>query len=208
MPKLMEHSRHPYGPAYARLIDRLAQLPGIGRKSAERMAYHLLNCDPVRDAGTRRGPAVYPRGGPPMPAMLQSDRRRFVRHLPRSAAGQAVDLHCRAAERSDRLGGGRRLFRVVSCAARPDFAAGRRRPGADLTIDALVRRVRSNGVKEIVMATNPTLEGDGTALYISNLLEEEAVKITRLARGIASGSVLEFANGRCWRTPCAAGRRF
>ena len=58
----------------------------------------------------------------------------------------------------------------------------------------LVDRVRRDGVTEIVMATNPTLEGDGTALYISNVLEGTGVKITRLARGIASGSVLEFAN--------------
>ena len=64
----------------------------------------------------------------------------------------------------------------------------------DLTIHQLVRRVRNDGVKEIVMATNPTLEGDGTALFITNLLENDDVKITRLARGIASGSVLEFAN--------------
>ena len=64
----------------------------------------------------------------------------------------------------------------------------------DLTIDALVKRVRTQGVREIVMATNPTLEGDGTALFISNLLANDNVKITRLARGIASGSVLEFAN--------------
>ena len=63
-----------------------------------------------------------------------------------------------------------------------------------LTIDALVDRVRREGVTEIVMATNPTLEGDGTALYIANVLEGTGVKITRLARGIASGSVLEFAN--------------
>ncbi|MCH9654541.1 MAG: toprim domain-containing protein, partial [Planctomycetes bacterium] len=64
----------------------------------------------------------------------------------------------------------------------------------DLTIGALIRRVKLEGVTEIIMATNPTLEGDGTALYISNLLENENVDITRLARGIASGSVLEFAN--------------
>ena len=64
----------------------------------------------------------------------------------------------------------------------------------DLTLAALVRRVKVAGVRELVMATNPTLEGDGTALYISNLLAELPVKITRLARGIASGSVLEFAN--------------
>ena len=59
---------------------------------------------------------------------------------------------------------------------------------------ALVDRVRKQGVREIVMATNPTLEGDGTALFISNLLANEPVKITRLARGIPTGSVLEFAN--------------
>ena len=64
----------------------------------------------------------------------------------------------------------------------------------DLTLAALVRRVRREGITEIVMATNPTLEGDGTALYIANLLAEEPVRITRLARGIATGSVLEFAN--------------
>ncbi|MCH7989023.1 MAG: toprim domain-containing protein, partial [Planctomycetes bacterium] len=63
-----------------------------------------------------------------------------------------------------------------------------------LTIDALVRRVRDEGITEVVMATNPTLEGDGTALFISNLLENEKVTITRLARGVPSGSVLEFAN--------------
>ena len=64
----------------------------------------------------------------------------------------------------------------------------------NLTIQQLVKRVRREGVTEIVMATNPTLEGDGTALFITNLLENDDVKITRLARGIASGSVLEFAN--------------
>ena len=64
----------------------------------------------------------------------------------------------------------------------------------DLTIDALLRRIRQQGVTEVIMATNPTLEGDGTALFISNLLASESVSITKLARGIASGSVLEFAN--------------
>jgi recombination protein RecR len=63
-----------------------------------------------------------------------------------------------------------------------------------LTIDALVNRVRAGSVGELIMATNPTVEGDGTALYISNLLADLPVRITRLARGITPGSVLEFAN--------------
>jgi len=63
-----------------------------------------------------------------------------------------------------------------------------------LTIEALVDRVREGNFAEVIMATNPTIEGDGTALYISNLLSEFPVEITRLARGITAGSVLEYAN--------------
>jgi recombination protein RecR len=63
-----------------------------------------------------------------------------------------------------------------------------------LTIAPLVERVRRGIIKEVILATNPTLEGDGTALYISNVLAETGVQITRLARGLATGTVLEFAN--------------
>jgi recombination protein RecR len=63
-----------------------------------------------------------------------------------------------------------------------------------LTIDALAARVRSGTISELIMATNPNLEGDGTALLIANRLSESGVRITRLARGLASGSTLEFAN--------------
>jgi recombination protein RecR len=65
----------------------------------------------------------------------------------------------------------------------------------DLTIDALVARVRQGSVKEVVMATNPNLEGDGTSLYIHSLLHPLGVKITRLARGLPAGSTIEFASG-------------
>jgi recombination protein RecR len=65
-----------------------------------------------------------------------------------------------------------------------------------LTVDSLLRRVQQGGVQEVIMATNPTLEGDGTALYLSTLLANSGVRITRLARGLPSGSVLEFANNQ------------
>jgi recombination protein RecR len=65
-------------------------------------------------------------------------------------------------------------------------------PG-DLTIDALERRVRDAKPREVILATNPTVEGDGTALYIESLLRESGVKVTRLARGLAVGSQLEYA---------------
>jgi recombination protein RecR len=73
-----------------------------------------------------------------------------------------------------------------------------------LTIDKLVERVKAGGVdstgsprvEEIIMATNPNLLGDGTVLYISSLLKSTGVKITRLARGLATGTTLEYASGR------------
>ena len=63
-----------------------------------------------------------------------------------------------------------------------------------LTIESLCQRVKDGEVEEIIMGTNPTLEGDGTALYLSNILADLSVNVTRLARGITSGSVLEHAN--------------
>ena len=63
-----------------------------------------------------------------------------------------------------------------------------------LTIDALVARVRRGNFSEIIMATNPTVEGDGSALYITNQLSEFPIEVTRLARGITTGSVLEHTN--------------
>ena len=66
-------------------------------------------------------------------------------------------------------------------------------PG-DLTIDALIKRVKAGGVTEIVIATNPTMEGEGTALHIKSLLSDTGVRVTQLARGLPSGSQLEYAS--------------
>jgi recombination protein RecR len=68
-------------------------------------------------------------------------------------------------------------------------------PG-DLTIKQLVDRVNKGDVKELIMATNPNMAGDGTSLYISSLLRNTGVKITRLARGIPTGSTIEYASGK------------
>jgi recombination protein RecR len=65
----------------------------------------------------------------------------------------------------------------------------------DLTVDALTRRLESGAVREVIMGTNPTMEGDGTALYVQNIIARHpAVTVTRLARGLATGSNIEYAN--------------
>ncbi len=67
---------------------------------------------------------------------------------------------------------------------------------SDLSIEKLVERIRAGGVSEVVMATNPNMAGDGTSLYIGSLLRSSDVKITRLARGLATGSTIEYASGK------------
>ncbi len=77
-----------------------------------------------------------------------------------------------------------------------------------LTLDALETRVRSGNVRELIMATNPNLEGDGTAMLVAQRLAETGVPITRLARGLASGSALEFANKEMLADALSGRQRF
>lgn len=193
MPKLVEATRHPYGPSFGRLIDRLARLPGIGRKSAERMAYYLLHCDPAEtrelaEALRTIRDVVHPyRQCFNLTEGELCEICRDPRRDPQSLCVVEQPKDLIALEAAGVFSG---LYHVLGGRISPLNGV----EPEDLTIDALIRRVHDQQVREIVMATNPTLEGDGTALYISNLLADAPVKITRLARGVASGSVLEFAN--------------
>lgn len=191
--RLSDPSAHPFGAAVGRLVDEFANLPGIGRKTAERLANHILSC--------RKHEAL---------ALADAIRevKESVKRCEKCAnlTDQELCSVCRDPRR-DRT--------VVCIVEQPrDVTAlessaaftgtyhvlwGRISPlegqePEDLTLDLLMKRIRADGVREVIMATNPTLEGDGTALYIANLLQESGVRITRLARGIPTGSVLEFAN--------------
>jgi recombination protein RecR len=175
------------------LIDQLAKLPGIGRKSAERLAYHLLRvpkaeavalADAIRDV---RENVHYCRACFNLAegelCTICSDPKRDQSQL--CVVEQPRDLMA-----LEQAGVYRGLFHVLLGRIAPLDGVG----PDQLTIDRLIERVRSGGVKEIIMATNPTVEGDGTALYLSNLLAEFPVNVTRLARGITTGSILEYTN--------------
>lgn len=193
MPKVLESPKHPYGPTFAQLIERLAKLPGIGRKSAERMAYHLLNCDPVETqelAESLRAIRAVVHPCRQCFNLTEGELCEICRDPRRDAHSVCVVEQPKDLIALEAAGVFSGLYHVLGGRISPLSGVG----PDDLTIDALIRRVREQQVREIVMATNPTLEGDGTALYISNLLAGEPVTITRLARGVASGSVLEFAN--------------
>jgi recombination protein RecR len=176
-----------------RLIDELARLPGIGRKSAERLAYHLLRvpkaeaiglADAIRDV---RENVHYCRSCFNLAegelCAICSDPKRDQSQL--CVVEQPRDLMA-----LEQAGVYRGLYHVLLGRIAPLDGVG----PDQLTIDRLIDRVRAGDVKEIIMATNPTVEGDGTALYLSNLLAEYPVNVTRLARGITTGSILEYTN--------------
>jgi len=175
------------------LISQLGKLPGIGKKSAERLAYHLLHlskpeamalAEAIRDVkqNVRYCTTCY--------NLAEGDLCSICSDPGRDGSTICVVEQPRDLMSLEQTGIYRGLYHVLLGRIAPLDGIGPQ----DLTIDALVRRVQAGEVKEVIMATNPTTEGDGTALYISNLLADLPVKITRLARGITSGSVLEYAN--------------
>jgi len=176
-------------------INEFEKLPGIGKKSAERIVYHLLKVSNKE-------------------AFALSDAIRSMKENVHYCK-QCFNLAEGAGELCDVCSDPRRDQSVLCVVEQPrdliqlentgryrglyHVLLGRVSPldgvGSDqLTIDRLVKRVKSGAFKEVIMATNPTVEGDGTALMITNRLEDLPIKITRLARGITTGSTLEFAN--------------
>jgi recombination protein RecR len=190
-----------------KLIEQLSKLPGIGKKSAERLAYHILRmhetealalADAIRNLkqNLRYCETCYNLAEGPRCAICQ-DASRDQHVL--CVVEQPRDLIA-----LEETGAYRGLYHVLLGRIAPLEGIG----PEHLTIDALVQRVRRGGIQEVVMATNPTVEGDGTALYISNLLSELPVTITRLARGITTGSVLEFANKEMLTDALSGRQRF
>jgi recombination protein RecR len=178
-----------------RLIEEFGKLPGIGPKSAERLAFYILKAegaeamklaDAIRDVKT------------------QIKRCQVCGNLSEhevcqicSDPGRDKSVICVVEQPKDvvsleKTGACKWLYHVLGGHIAPLDGV----EAHDLTIDKLVARVRSGDIKEIIMATNPNIEGDGTSLYISSLLRPLGVRITRLARGLPTGSTIEYASGR------------
>lgn len=175
------------------LVHQLGRLPGIGRKTAERLAFHLLRI-PKRDALALASAIQQVRESVHYCAdcfnLAESQLCEICRDSRRDRSQLCVVEQPRDLMSLEQSGAFRGLYHVLLGRIAPLDGVG----PDQLTIDALVERVAVGRFEEVIMATNPTVEGDGTALYISNLLSEFPVRITRLARGITAGSVLEYAN--------------
>jgi recombination protein RecR len=183
------------GGAIARLAQELGKLPGIGPKSAERLTHFLLTADKRYVLGLAEALRGIKENVHPCRQcfnLTEGDLCSLCADPRRDASAICVVEQPRDLAALERSGSYRGLYHVLHGRLAPLDNVG----PEQLTIDQLVDRVRQGNVKEVIMATNPTLEGDGTALYISNLLAGAGVRITRLARGLPSGSVLEFANSQ------------
>jgi recombination protein RecR len=175
------------------LIERLGQLPGVGKKSAERLAYHLLRVskgealalsDAIREV---REKVCY---CSVCFNLAEDDLCPICRDSSRDETRLCVVEQPRDLMALEQAGVFRGVYHVLLGRIAPLEGIG----PDQLTIDALVERVRCGNFVEVIMATNPTVEGDGSALFITNQLAEFPVTVTRLARGITAGSVLEYTN--------------
>ena len=183
-----------FPPALESLVEQFARLPGIGKKSAQRLAFFVLGlpdgeAEAFADAivAARKSISCCPicqnfaEGDGPCPICASPKRDRTV------ICVVADPKDVIAMERGREYDG---LYHVLHGVISPMNHVG----PDDLHIKSLVERVASGEVEEIIMATNPDTEGEATAMYLSRLLKPFGVKITRLAYGIPVGSHLEFAD--------------
>lgn len=183
-----------YTQSLNRLIEEFGKLPGIGPKTAERLAFYLLKTD-AKDAMAM--------------AEAISNVKNNIKSCSQCFNLSEADLCSICLDK-------RRDSSIICVVEQPKDVITLEKTGLckwvyhvlqghiaplsgvepeDLTIDELMSRLRTGQVKELVMATNPDIEGDGTCLYISSLVRSMDIKITRLARGLPGGTKLEYASG-------------
>lgn len=175
----------------ARLIQEFTRLPGIGPRSAQRLAYHVLRAPEdealalARALGDVKRRIVFCGAcwniTETDPCALCADERRDRALI--CVVEQPLDVLV-----VERTGGYRGLYHVLHGALNPIEGVG----PEQLRVRELTERVEAGGVGEVIMATNPSLEGEATSMYLQRLLGPLGVRVTRLARGLPSGADLEY----------------
>ena len=176
-----------------RLIDELKKLPGIGSKSAQRLAFHVLRtpredaerlCQAIRDVKDRVTYCTTCNNITDAdPCQLCDDPGRDHRIICVVEEPQNVSV-------VDRTGGFRGRYHVLMGTISPLQGVG----PDDLKIKGLLARIAGGGVEEVILATNPTVEGEATAIYLARLLKPLGLRVTRIATGIPVGSDLDYAD--------------
>ena len=179
---------------FGRLVGELAKLPGVGNKTAQRLAFHILS---VSD---REAEAL---------ASSIYDAKKTMRYC--SVCGNLTDRDpchvCDDKERNrnvicvvesprdvmamERIREYRGLYHVLNGVISPMEGIG----PEDINLKSLINRLRENpGISEVILATNPNIEGEATAMYISRLLHSSGIRVTRIAHGLPVGDDLEYAD--------------
>lgn len=182
-----------FPPSFETLIDAFATLPGIGRKSAQRLAFHILSIPEVEAeafAASILDARKSVHSCPVCQNLTDSDLCPVCRSEKRDKSVVCVVAEPRdvaSIERSREFDG---VYHVLHGVLSPMNNIG----PDDIRIKELMERISSGTVQEVIMATNPDTEGDTTAMYLSRLIKPFNVKVTRLAYGIPVGSNLEFTD--------------
>jgi len=177
------------------LMNELSRLPGIGMRSAERIAFHLLKQSPqeamklaeaIREVKTRiRHCGICYN-------LTEQDPCEIC-----ASPSRDQSLVCVVEQPKDLLAlESTGLYNGVYHVLLGRIAPLEESHPQDLTIDALIKRLEGGKIREVIMGTNPTVDGDGTALYLQGLIAEKfpQIQVTRLARGLPAGSSIEYAN--------------
>jgi recombination protein RecR len=184
-----------YTESLNKLIEEFGKLPGIGPKTAERLAFYLLKAKPAEALGL---------------ANAIRDLKERIKHC-------SICYNLSEQEICEICSDPKRDKSIICVVEQPKDLISIEKTGAckwvyhvlgghiapldgiepdDLTIRQLIERLNNSDVKELIMATNPNIAGDGTALYITSLIRNKAIKVTRLARGLPTGSTIEYASGK------------
>jgi recombination protein RecR len=176
-----------------KLIDQLVKLPGIGPKTAQRLAFHLL--EKPKEDSRQLAQAI----------LDARDKIRFCQRCFNFSSGSLCDI-CQDANRQtdkicivedakdivviEKTGLYRGLYHVLGGVLSPIDGIGPKQ----LKVAQLINRIKQENVKEVIVATNPTLEGEQTAMYIAEALKPYQLKVTRIASGMPVGGDLEYAD--------------
>ena len=182
-----------YPPSVGRLVEALQRLPGIGPKTAQRLTFHLLKqpegavrelADALVDLKTR---AVHCSR---CFNVTEEDPCRICANPSRDPAVMCVVEEPNDLLAMERTGEYRGRYHVLLGALSPLEGIG----PDELKVRELLGRVETDGVREVILATNPNVEGDATAIYLAKLLRPLGVRVTRIARGLPVGGDLEYAD--------------
>jgi recombination protein RecR len=184
----MEH----YTVPITKLIEELAKLPGIGRKSAQRLAFHILemkSSDVIELARAIVNAKKYTKHCQRCGNLTEGELCGICRSLKRDSSTICVVEDARDISAMERTKEYKGVYHVLHGTISPLDGIG----PDDINIKSLISRLNTD-IKEVILATNPTIEGEATAVYISRLIKPMGIKVTRIAHGIPVGGDIEYAD--------------